>query len=57
MYDNDLVPLSHLSVTDGVVGVHVSLLLQNMEPLLHSVFVLNQRALVLLQGILISFIL
>ena len=56
MYDNNLVPHFHLSVTDGIVGVHVSLFLQNMEPLLHSVFVLNQRALILLQRILFSFI-
>ena len=42
--------VAEVLVVDGLVRVHVALLLQNVQPLLHRIFVLDQGALVLLQA-------
>ena len=44
------------SVVDRLVGVHIALLLQDVQPLLHRVFVLDQRALILLKRNSVSII-
>ena len=42
------------SVVDSLIGVHIALLLQDVQPLLHRVFVLDQRALILLKTRIVS---
>ena len=42
------------SVVDSLIGVHIALLLQDVQPLLHRVFVLDQRALILLKTKIVS---